>query len=136
MSNRQLIGGAFAIAAFLSWGLLPMYWKALDAVGPIYIVSHRAVWSFIFLLLVVVLTKRMNTFKSLLTNPFRLGWTTFAAALIAANWGIYIYAVNSNQLLDASLGYYLNPLLNVVLGVLFLGEPLIDPRESRSCRPV
>ncbi len=113
-----------AVAAYLLWGLLPIYWKQLDHIPALELVCHRIVWSFFFLALIVTLT---NQWKSLIGNTFSkpaLISYSIAACLIGMNWLTYVWAINSGFIVETSLGYFINPLLSVVLGVLFLGERL------------
>ena len=120
--QSQKQGVLFAIAAFLMWGLAPIYFKALDQVGAMEILLHRVVWSVLFLLIILTLVKKWQSVKLALCNIKTASWLLVSAALLGFNWGLFIWAVNNNHMLDASLGYYINPLLNVLLGVLFLSE--------------
>jgi chloramphenicol-sensitive protein RarD len=116
-----------AVAAYLAWGLLPLYFKALQGVPAVEILAHRVVWS--VLLLAGLLAWRRDL--AALRAPFRGGRLPLVAAttaLIAGNWLLYIWAVQAGRVLEASLGYFVNPLVNVLLGVLFLGERL-NPRQ-------
>ncbi len=126
--SEALLGVFYAGLAFLIWGLSPAYWKNLSAVPALEIIMHRIVWSFIFLVCFILLQKRWDDFVVVLKNG-RLLLTLFATAIfIFGNWYLYIWAVNNNYLLQASLGYYINPLVNVVLGMLFLRERLRKPQ--------
>ena len=122
--ETALSGVFFAASAFLIWGLSPVYWKAMWAVGPLEIVMHRVVWSFAFLMVIILVARQWRE----LWDVLRSGWTLMvlaaSALLVALNWLIYIWAVNNGFLLQASLGYYINPLVNVVLGMTFLRERL------------
>jgi chloramphenicol-sensitive protein RarD len=116
-------GLGFALAAYVTWGLIPIYFKALRPVPPLEILSHRVVWS--ALLLAVVLGRRGE--PSAFRAPFRrdrLPLLALTTALISANWLLYIWAVQAGRIVEASLGYFMNPLVNVLLGVAFLGESL------------
>ena len=123
-----MLGVFFAASAFLIWGLSPIYWKALQTVGPLETVMHRAVWSFGFLMLIIFLRHQWPALIKALTNGRTLLVLCGTTLLVAINWLIYIWAVNNNFLLQASLGYYINPLVNVVLGMTFLGERLRKPQ--------
>ena len=126
--SETVLGVFYAGSGFLIWGLSPIYWKNLIAVPALEIIMHRIVWSFIFLVCFILLQKRWNDFVIVLKNG-RLLLTLFATAIfIFVNWYLYIWAVNNNYLLQASLGYYINPLVNVVLGMLFLRERLRRPQ--------
>lgn len=116
-------GITYAVICYVAWGFFPLFWKAVTGVPAVNVLAHRIVWSFVFLLIWVLLTNR-KTFVSYIKQPkllFRLG---LAGIFISANWGIYIYAVASNHIVEAGLGYYINPLLNVFLGYVFLKERL------------
>lgn len=122
--HSQKQGVIFAIAAFLMWGLAPIYFKAIDHVAAMEILLHRVVWSVLFLLVILTVVKKWRLVKSALFNVKTAGWLLLSAALLGFNWGLFIWSVNNNHMLDASLGYYINPLLNVLLGMLFLSERL------------
>ncbi len=120
-NNRGLLA---ALGAFTLWGLLPLYWKALSAAIPIEILCHRISWSTLVTILLLVLMRRSG--KLLKTLRERKVILTFllTSLLLSTNWLIYIWAVNSDYIVESSLGYYINPLINVLLGVLFLKERL------------
>ena len=113
-----------AVGAYVLWGLLPLYFKALGAVAPLEIVAHRILWSVLLLLVIVALRRRMPALREALTTWRLLVPMMATAALIAINWLVYIWAVANDRIAAASLGYYLNPLVNVLLAALFLGERL------------
>ena len=126
--SESVFGLVYAGSAFLIWGMSAVYWKALGAVPALEIIMHRVVWSFFFLVILIVLQRRTREFVEVLRNG-RMLLTLFATAIfISGNWFLYIWAVNSNYLLQASLGYYINPLVNVVLGFIFLQERLRKPQ--------
>jgi chloramphenicol-sensitive protein RarD len=112
------------LSAYLLWGVLPLYFKAVDHVGALEIVSHRILWSLMFLGALVLVWKRWPAIRAAATTPRVALTLALTAALIGVNWLVYIYAVVSGHVLEGSLGYYLNPLVNVLLGVLILKEPL------------
>jgi len=123
VKDQQSIAGAlFAFFAFLIWGLSPIYWKALHGVGAFEIILHRIIWSFAFLMLLVLVRRQWDEFKKALNNPKILFILLITSILVGANWLIYVWAVNNGRVLQASLGYYINPLVNIVLGMLFLRE--------------
>lgn len=124
LTREQKLGGVFAASAYSLWGLAPLYFKQIAFIPAIEILLHRIVWSFLLLLLVLVALKQQNAVRAVLRQPKTLAWLMLSALLLGGNWGLFIWAVNTNHLLDASLGYYINPLLNVVLGMLFLAERL------------
>ncbi len=117
-------GLLLGLGAYLVWGVLPLYFKAVDHVPATEIVAHRVVWSVIFLLLVAALWKRWTPIRAALSSPKVVGTLAVTAVLIAANWLIWVWAVVNGHVLEGSLGYYLNPLVNVLLGVFLLKEKL------------
>ena len=126
--SESLLGLIYAASAFLIWGLSPLYWKALGAVPALEIIAHRVVWSFLFLMGLILLQRRWSEFAEILKSGRMLLTLMLTAILVSANWLLYIWAVNNNYMLQASLGYYINPLVNVVLGMLFLRERLRRPQ--------
>lgn len=122
--SQSLPGVVFALTAFLIWGASPVYWKALGDIPALEIIMHRVVWSFFFLLPLLWWQGRWFEFLGVLRKPRTVATLLLTAILVAANWLIYIWAVNHNLVLQASLGYYINPLVNVLLGALFLKERL------------
>ena len=119
-----LAGGLCAGGAFLIWGLSPLYWRLLVAVPPLEIILHRIVWSLALLLPLVWISGQTRDLARIFRRPRMLLLLFLTALLVAANWLIYIWAVNNGFVLQASLGYYINPLVNVMLGMAFLGERL------------
>jgi len=117
-------GVAFGVSAYTMWGCFPLYFALFDGVPAWEVVSHRVLWSCVFLAVVVTLLKRWQPVKTALARPKKLGFVLGCAVLIAVNWGVYIYAVESRQVLQASLGYFLTPLVNVGLGMLVLKETI------------
>ncbi len=116
-------GIVYALVCYVTWGLFPLFWKAITGIPAVNVLAHRIVWAFVFLLIWVFFTNR-RTFISYVKQPkllFRLGLAGF---LISTNWGIYIYAVTNDHIVEAGLGYYINPLINVFLGYVFLKERL------------
>lgn len=106
------------------WGIAPVYFKALHGVPALEILGHRIFWSFLFLAALIYFGKQTPMLKQLMRSKKKLALLLVTSLLIACNWLIFIWAVNANHMLDASLGYYINPLFNVLLGMLFLGETL------------
>ncbi|MFV1990783.1 MAG: EamA family transporter RarD [Acidimicrobiales bacterium] len=113
-------GVTYGIAAYVLWGLLPIYWKQLQKVGAMEILGHRIVWSAFFLLAVIGLKRQWRWIRAVPRTTYLL--LLGGAVLLALNWGVYIWAVNAGHIVDTALGYFINPLLNVVIGVLVLGE--------------
>ncbi|OIN68378.1 EamA family transporter [Exiguobacterium sp. KRL4] len=117
--------GLFAtLAAYIIWGLLPIYWKLLASVSSEEILAHRIVWSFLFLLLLLYVQKALPKFTGALKNPFTRRLFFLNGLIISMNWFIYIWAVNHNFIVEASLGYYINPIVSIVFGVFFFREKL------------
>ncbi|WP_416306570.1 EamA family transporter RarD [Neptunicella sp. SCSIO 80796] len=117
-------GILFAIAAYGMWGFAPMYFKLIKQVPAIEILMHRMIWSLLILLVLIIAVGQVHKVQAALRNPKVLKILLISGLLLAGNWLLFIWAINSDHLLDASLGYYINPLLNVLLGYLFLGERL------------
>ncbi|MEN9270316.1 MAG: EamA family transporter RarD [Thermostichales cyanobacterium HHBFW_bins_127] len=113
----------YAVLAYGFWGLLPIYWKLLQGVDPVEIVCHRIFWSVFFLLGLLGWQGRWPELTMLLQPRAVLG-LGLTATLLAGNWGLYIYGVNTDRVVETSLGYFINPLVNVLLGVICLGETL------------
>lgn len=120
--NPQLCGVLFGLAAFISWGFLPAYWKQLQAVPPCEILCHRIVWSCIFLIIIISMQKRWGEVRSLVKTPAKLKGLILSSLIIGCNWFVYIWAVNTGRVVETSLGYYINPMINVLLGYLLLNE--------------
>ncbi|HUG33481.1 MAG TPA: EamA family transporter RarD [Anaerolineales bacterium] len=111
------------IAAYVLWGFFPIYWKWLQDVPALQLLGHRIVWSFLLLLAVILVTRQWNDFRSQFNaQTFRV--YLFAAILIGVNWLTYVWAVNAGFIVETSLGYFINPLLSVLMGVIFLRERL------------
>jgi chloramphenicol-sensitive protein RarD len=122
--QRAKQGVLLAIGAYTMWGIAPIYFKALGDVSPLEILSHRVVWSFFLLAALLHFGRRWRNVRDVIKSKQKLMYLVTTAVLVGANWLIFIWAVNSDHMLDASLGYYINPLINVLLGMLFLGERL------------
>jgi chloramphenicol-sensitive protein RarD len=121
---RTRAGLLLGLGAYLLWGVLPLYFKAIGHVPATEIVAHRIVWSLVFLAGLATLWKRWAKIRKAVANPKVLGTLFLTAALIGTNWLIWIWAVLNGHVLEGSLGYYLNPLVNVLLGVVLLKEKL------------
>ncbi|HML80371.1 MAG: EamA family transporter [Thiomonas sp. 20-64-9] len=117
-------GVVYALTAYVIWGLFPLYFKALEQVPSLQILAHRMAWSLLFVALLLAVLKRWSWMRLLREQPALLARFALSAVLLSSNWGIYIWAVNSNHVVDASLGYYINPLVNVALGSVLLHERL------------
>jgi chloramphenicol-sensitive protein RarD len=123
-SDHSRTGLALGLLAYALWGVLPLYFKAIAAVPPFDIVAHRVLWSLPLLVLLITLSRSWPKLLSAIDDRRTLAILLATAALIAGNWLLYVYAVNSGHLLAASFGYYLNPLANVLLGRFVLKEKL------------
>lgn len=119
ISNR---GGIVAFGAFFLWGLLPLYWKLLAEVNSVEVLCNRMVWSFATMLPILLALGRMGEVFSIFKDKKNLLTLTCSSLILATNWGIYIWAVNSGHVLEASLGYFITPLLNMMLGIIFFKE--------------
>ncbi|MEE9271975.1 MAG: EamA family transporter RarD [Robiginitomaculum sp.] len=119
--HAGLIAG---IIAYTLWGFLPVFFKLTHAVPALEILAHRIVWAVPFGLIIILIRKQGREVTRAFRNPKTLGYLTLAALLIALNWGVYIWAVQKGHIFQASLGYYITPLLFVLIGVAFLGENL------------
>ncbi|HET8616136.1 MAG TPA: EamA family transporter RarD [Actinomycetales bacterium] len=117
-------GTAFGLSAYLLWGVFPLYLHLLLPANALEILLHRMVWSLAFCVIALALIRDVHWVRPLLRHPGRLLKLGVAAVMIATNWGVYIYAVNSGHVVEAALGYFLNPIVTVLLGVLWLGERL------------
>jgi chloramphenicol-sensitive protein RarD len=118
------IGIVYASLAFVMWGLFPLYFRQIASVPPLEVVLHRSVWSLCFVLGVLAVLRRWGWMRELAAQPRRLGLFAISALLLSGNWLIYVFAVQSGHVIDASLGYFINPIVNVLLGVLVLHERL------------
>jgi chloramphenicol-sensitive protein RarD len=122
--STSRIGLIQALTACVCWGLMPVYFKLLQSVDALEIVAHRIIWSVPLLLIILYFRKSLPSLGSALMDR-KMRWTMLASScLIATNWLIYVWAVNENHILAASLGYFISPLLTVLMGRIFLGEPL------------
>ncbi|WP_371781356.1 EamA family transporter RarD [Streptosporangium subroseum] len=117
-------GVLYGIAAYSMWGLFPLYWPLLKPSGALEILAHRMVWSLVAVVVILAVRRHWSWIGELLRSPRKLGLLTLAAALITVNWGVYIYAVNTGHVVESALGYFINPLVSVLFGVLLLKERL------------
>jgi chloramphenicol-sensitive protein RarD len=122
--NAGRTGYLYGVAAYLCWGLFPLYWKLLRPSTPLEILAHRIVWSLVLVAIVVAVARGWRRIRELGRDRRRLALITIAAVVLAANWGVYIYAVNADRVVETSLGYFINPLVTVLLGVFVLHEHL------------
>lgn len=124
LQRESPAGVAYAVSAFLIWGTTPIYFKLLQFVPAFEILMHRMVWSFLFLLLLVLCFGRWQEFKAVLTHRRTLAILLGTTVLVSGNWFVFIWAINTDRILQTSLGYYISPLINVLLGMIFLKERL------------
>jgi chloramphenicol-sensitive protein RarD len=118
------LGLLFGVSAYSLWGLFPIYWPLLEPANPVEIVSHRAVWTLVFCFIILWLTKTLKSTLALLKRPKIVAGLFLGSILISINWIIYIYAATSGHVVEASLGYYINPIVVIATGVLILKEKL------------
>ena len=124
MHSEKIKGGGAAITAFLFWGMLPVYWKELGGVPAPELIAHRMLWTSILLATLLGLTGRFGVYRTEFQSASQALSHLIRAALLAANWLVYIWAVSHDRILEASLGYFLVPVVNVALGMIFLTERL------------
>ncbi|PZQ99725.1 MAG: EamA family transporter RarD [Cereibacter sphaeroides] len=129
-NEDSLRGFMFALVAYLLWGFLPLYMKAMAHISPAEVIAHRVIWSIPIAGLVLIVLGRTADLRMALTNPRMLMMGAATAALISVNWGIYVWAIGSGHALDAALGYYINPLFSVLLGAILLGERLAGAQKA------
>jgi len=116
-------GILYGVGAYVFWGFFPIYWKLLHHVPAIQVIGHRIIWSFLLLIVVIFLTKQWTEFRTTINFKI-LRIYTIAALLVGVNWLVYVWAVNAGFIVETSLGYFINPLLSVLLGVIFFKEKL------------
>ena len=113
-----------AIGAYTLWGILPIYWKSVQTVPAFEVICHRTVWSLVFVVLLLIWRRRWAWLEQASRSPITLITFLGTASILALNWFVYIWAIDAGHIVDASLGYFINPLISVLFGVLFLGERL------------
>jgi chloramphenicol-sensitive protein RarD len=118
------LGLLFGVSAYTLWGLFPIYWPLLKPANPLEIVSHRAVWTLVFCFIILALTKTLKSTLSILKRPKIVAGLFLGSILISINWIIYIYAANNEHVVEASLGYYINPIVVIATGVIVLKEKM------------
>lgn len=128
LDSNAKTGIVYGVTAYLLWAIAPLYFKTIDQVPALDILAHRIIWSFVVVVLLMVLLRKGAALRRALNAKILMAMLV-TALLIATNWGTYIYAVNSQQLLSASLGYYINPLVSIVLGMLFFQDKLDRPKQ-------
>ncbi len=124
MSRETRLGLLYASGAFLLWGAVPVYWKTLQHVPALEILAHRVVWGLVFVAVWMTIRGRWQDFRAVFGRPRTVAALLASTVFIATNWGLFVYAVVTDRVLATSLGYYINPLVNVLLGLVVLGERL------------
>jgi len=124
MKPEEKTGILYAIAAFGFWGLAPIYFKQVASVAPTEVLAHRILWSVVVLLLFLSLSRKFGQIKTLLKETGKLKWLMLSSLLVSTNWLIFIYAVSIGQILEASLGYFINPLISMLFAALFFSESI------------
>ena len=119
---KQHHGLIYAICAYTFWGVVPIFWKQLDHIGSFEIIAHRMVWSFLIVIALIVLLAQWKSFVSIFSQKRVLLRSGFAACFIVSNWFMFIWAVTNEHLVQISMGYFINPLISVMLGVLLFGD--------------
>ena len=123
-NEDSLRGFGFALTAYLLWGFLPLYMKAMAHIPTLEVLAHRVIWSIPVAMAILIWLGRTAELRAALRNPRMIGMAAMTAALISVNWGIYVWAIQVGRALDTALGYYINPLFSVFLGAVLLGERL------------
>lgn len=121
---RAKQGVIFALAAYTFWGVAPVYFKLVKQVPAFEILAHRIIWAFVLVLILIIAMHRMDRILPIVRSPKLILRLALATVLLGGNWFLFIWAINTDHLLDASLGYYINPLLNVAIGMAFFGEKM------------
>lgn len=122
--SEYSLGLLFGFSSYIMWGLFPLYWPLLEPANPLEIVSHRAVWTLVFCLIVLALSKQILTTLTVMKNPKTMAALLLSTILVSINWITYIWAVNHGHVVEAALGYYINPLIIIAFGVILLREKL------------
>jgi len=122
--DENTVGIWYGIAAYTLWGILPLYWKLLKVVPPLEILYHRIVWSFVFIFFILLISKNWYNMRVILRDKKRLMLMFLCGFIISLNWYTYIYAVNTDHVIEASMGYFINPLVVVLFGVTIVREKL------------
>ena len=120
-----------ALAAFLIWGFFPLYFKLLKDYDAIEIIGHRIIWTFVTILLIMTVTKNWHWLKVIQANPKWLLYTAVSGTIISVNWLVYVWAVNHDQILEASLGYYIGPLVGILLSLVVIKEKVENHLRKR-----
>ena len=122
--TRYTTGLIYGVSAYLLWGILPLYWQLVEAAGAYEILAHRGIWSLALCVLLLIFRSQIKSAIKMVANPRTLSFLALAAAVLTLNWGVYIWSVTVDRVVEAALGYYITPLINVTFGVLLLREKL------------
>ena len=122
--SKNKFGLLFGVSAYSLWGIFPLYWPLLEPANPLEIVSHRAVWTLVFCFIVLAATKALKSTLGTLKRPMVAVKLSISSLLVSVNWLVYIWATNNGHVVEASLGYYINPLIIIGFGVIFLKEKM------------
>jgi chloramphenicol-sensitive protein RarD len=122
--SEYSLGLLFGFTSYILWGLFPLYWPLLQPASPLEIVSHRALWTLVFCLIVLALTKQIHSTFAVMKNPRAMAALLLSTILVSINWVTYIWATNNGHIVEAALGYYINPLIIIAFGVLLLREKM------------
>ena len=122
--NKYTTGLIYGVSAYVLWGLLPLYWKIVEEAGAYEILAHRGIWSLILCLLLLTIRKQLKSALSMVWKRRTISLLLLASLVLTINWGVYIWSVTVNRVVEAALGYYITPLINVMFGVLLLKEKL------------
>ncbi len=117
-------GFLYAVLAYASWGVFPIYWKLFGLVSPLEVISHRVIWSLILMFALIAASGQLSELRAVVGQARKVGVLLLTASLLSVNWGIFVYGVVSGQIVQTSLGYFLNPLFSVLLALVFLKERL------------
>ncbi|MBV5277984.1 MAG: EamA family transporter RarD [Campylobacteraceae bacterium] len=120
--SEEVQGYIYAILAFVFWGLIPIYFKLISTVSPLEVLAHRIIWSVVLLFGIVIFSKQFGAFKLLVKDFHKIKYLILSALLVSTNWLVFIWAVSHNMLTEASLGYYINPLVSIALGIIFFKD--------------
>ncbi|CAN2223426.1 RarD Predicted permeases [Candidatus Nanopelagicaceae bacterium] len=122
--SEHSLGLLFGVSSYILWGLFPLYWPLLQPANPLEIVSHRAVWTLVFCLIVLALSKQLHSTIAIVKKPRIMAGLFLTTILVSINWLTYIWATNNGHVVEAALGYYINPLIIIAFGVLLLREKM------------
>ena len=122
--SEHSLGLLFGVSSYILWGLFPLYWPLLKPASPLEIVSHRAVWTLVFCLIVLGLSKQLHSAIAVVKRPKMMAGLFLTTILVSINWLTYIWATNNGHVVEAALGYYINPLIIIAFGVLLLREKM------------